>query len=40
MKRVVVTCVDNTGVNPDEVKKIAQTCGAQFYLRSFLDAQS
>ena len=39
-KRVVASCVDKTGANPEDVKKVAQSLGAQFYLRSFLDAQN
>ena len=39
IKKVVVSCVDNTEADPKAVEKIATSCGAQFYLRSFLDAQ-
>ena len=34
---VVVSCVDKTGADNQAVEKIAKQCGAQFYLRSFLD---
>ncbi|WP_428072156.1 TatD family nuclease-associated radical SAM protein [Candidatus Avelusimicrobium alvi] len=37
--RVVASCVDRTGADAEAVKKIAEADGAQFYLRSFLDAQ-
>lgn len=40
IKRVVVSCVENTGADEKAVEKIAHECGAQFYLRSFLDAQN
>ncbi len=39
IKRVVVSCVDKTGADPQAVEKIAHACGAQFYLRSFLDEE-
>lgn len=38
-KKVVASCVDKTGADPQAVEKIALSCGAQFYLRSFLDVQ-
>lgn len=38
--RVVVSCVAQTGADEKAVEKIARGCGAQFYLRSFLDAQN
>ncbi len=38
--RVVASCVDQTGADAEAVKKIAEAAGAQFYLRSFLDAQN
>ena len=38
--RVVASCVDRTGADAEAVKKIAEADGAQFYLRSFLDAQN
>ena len=37
--RVVASCVDKTGADAQAVKKVAQECGAEFYLRSFLDAE-
>ena len=37
IKRVIVSCVDRTGADAKSVEKIAHACGAQFYLRSFLD---
>lgn len=36
--RVVVSCVDKTGADAEAVRQIAQEVGAEFYLRSFLDA--
>ncbi|MBO7605174.1 MAG: radical SAM protein [Elusimicrobiaceae bacterium] len=39
-EKVVASCVDQTGVNPQEVERIAREDGAVFYLRSFLDAQN
>lgn len=38
--RVVASCVDQTGADAEAVKKIAEADGAQFYLRSYLDAQN
>lgn len=38
-QKVVASCVDQTGVDPQAVEKIARQDGAAFYLRSFLDAQ-
>lgn len=38
-QKVVASCVDQTGVDPKAVEKIAREDGAIFYLRSFLDAQ-
>ena len=38
--KVVASCVDQTGADPKAVQKIAEADGAQFYLRSFLDAQN
>ena len=38
-ERVVASCVDQTGADPEAVKKVAEADGAIFYLRSFLDAQ-
>ena len=38
--RVVASCVNQTGADAEAVKKIAEAAGAQFYLRSFLDAQN
>ncbi len=38
-KKVVASCVDKTGADPKAVEQVATSCGAQFYLRSFLDAQ-
>ncbi len=38
-KKVVASCVDKTVVDPKAVEKVALSCGAKFYLRSFLDAQ-
>lgn len=38
-ERVVVSCVDKTGADPVAVAQVARGCGAEFYLRSFLDAQ-
>ena len=39
MEKVVASCVDQTGVDPKAVAKVAKADGAEFYLRSFLDAQ-
>ena len=39
-EKVVASCVDQTAADPKAVKKVAQSVGADFYLRSFLDAQS
>ena len=39
-EKVVVSCVDQTGADAQAVEKIASQDGAQFYLRSFLDAQN
>ena len=39
-ERVVASCVDQTGADAQAVKKVAEECGAEFYLRSFLDAQN
>ncbi len=38
--KVVASCVDKTGADPQAVEQVARSCGAQFYLRSFLDAQN
>ena len=38
--RVVASCVDQTGADAAAVGKIAKEAGAEFYLRSFLDAQN
>ena len=38
-QKVVASCVDQTGVDPQAVKQAAEADGAIFYLRSFLDAQ-
>lgn len=38
-QKVVVSCVDQTGADAKAVEQVAKSCGAQFYLRSFLDAQ-
>lgn len=38
-ERVVASCVDQTGADPNAVEQVARSAGAQFYLRSFLDAQ-
>lgn len=38
-QKVVASCVDKTGVDPEAVRHIAEEDGAVFYLRSFLDAQ-
>ncbi len=38
-QKVVASCVDKTGADPKQVEQIARACGAQFYLRSFLDEQ-
>ncbi len=35
--KTVASCVDKTGCNAAEIEKMARACGAQFYLRSFLD---
>lgn len=37
-ERVVASCVDQTGADVPAVKRVAQAAGAEFYLRSFLDA--
>ena len=39
-EKVVVSCVEQTGADNQDVEKIASQDGAQFYLRSFLDAQN
>lgn len=39
LKKVVASCVDQTGADPKAVEKVVTSCGAQFYLRSFLDVQ-
>lgn len=39
-ERVVASCVDQTGADAQAVQKIAEGYGAEFYLRSFLDAQN
>ena len=39
-ERVVASCVDKTIAAPQAVCQIALEIGAEFYLRSFLDAQS
>ena len=36
-QRVVATCVDKTGVDPQAVAQVAKADGAEFHLRSFLD---
>ena len=38
-QKVVASCVDQTGVDPQAVRQVAEADGAIFYLRSFLDAQ-
>ncbi len=38
MKRVVASCVDTTIPDPQAVRRVAEEAGAEFYLRSFLDA--
>ena len=38
-QKVVASCVDQTGVDPQAVAQIARQDGATFYLRSFLDEQ-
>ena len=38
-QKVVASCVDQTGVDPQAVRRVAEADGAVFYLRSFLDAQ-
>ncbi len=37
IKRVVVSCVENTGVDTHQLAAQAHACKAQFYERSFLD---
>ena len=39
-EKVVVSAVDRTGADAPAVKKLVEQLGAQFYLRSFLDAQN
>lgn len=39
-KKVVASCVDRTGADPAKVKELAERCGAEFYLRSYLDAEN
>lgn len=39
-EKTVVSCVDRTQANPKAVEKNARADGAEFYLRSFLDAQN
>ncbi len=39
-EKVVASCVDQTAADAKAVQKIAEADGAQFYLRSFLDAQN
>ena len=34
--KVVASCVENSGADPQQVKAVAEQCGAQFYLRSAL----
>jgi len=34
--KVVASCVENTGADPQKVKQTAESCGAEFYLRSAL----
>lgn len=36
-EKVVASCVDKTGADEEEVRSLAQSLGAEFYLRSFLD---
>lgn len=38
--KVVASCVDKTGADADAVKKLAESLGAEFYLRSFLDEEN
>ncbi len=38
-RKVVASCVAQTGVDPDAVARVANAQGATFYLRSFLDEQ-
>lgn len=38
--KVVASCVDKTGSNPQAVRELAQSLGAEFYLRSFLDEEN
>lgn len=38
--KVVASCVDQTGADPKQVAALAKDCGAEFYLRSFLDAKN
>lgn len=38
-ERVVASCVDQTGADAQAVEQVVKSIGAQFYLRSFLDAQ-
>ncbi|MBE6420628.1 MAG: radical SAM protein [Elusimicrobium sp.] len=39
-RKVLASCVDQTGADNQAVQKIAEEDGATFYLRSFLDAQN
>lgn len=39
-ERVVASCVDKTGADEIAVEKLACSLGAEFYLRSFLDAKN
>ncbi len=39
-EKVIVSCVQNTGVDTKALAKIAQKMGAVFYERSFLDAEN
>ena len=40
ISRVVASCVDTTVPDPKAVEKVACSLGAEFYLRSFLDANN
>lgn len=39
-KKLVASCVDQTGADAPAVKALAQSLGAEFYLRSFLDEEN
>ena len=39
-KKVVASCVDKTGADADAVRSLAESLGAEFYLRSFLDEEN